>query len=236
MPEKQAYQLYIDRNPRCRMVRLRFEPDRMQLRVTVPERMTEREVAEIISRHRRWIENRAARAAEKQELSLRYRPVAGGVVPFLGRDYPVVSVNVAADYVGFGVTARMREDRIEVSSSDPETVKRELELFYLTRAEKILPERLSGMASENGVDFKSFKISDARGRWGSCSGNGRIRLSWRLVFFPMEIIDGVAAHELAHRRWMNHSADFYREWGRIYPDYLKVREFLTRAGDSYGFL
>ena len=48
-----------------------------------------------------------------------------------------------------------------------------------------------------------YALSSAATRWGSCSSDGKIRLNWRLIHFPMSIIDYVVAHELSHLREMN---------------------------------
>ena len=39
-----------------------------------------------------------------------------------------------------------------------------------------------------------------RSRWGSCSSEGRLNFSWRLVCAPPFALDYVAAHEVAHLR------------------------------------
>ena len=43
-------------------------------------------------------------------------------------------------------------------------------------------------------------------RWGSCSASGAIRYSWRLILAPPHLLRWFVAHEVAHRRHMNHGA------------------------------
>ncbi|HCZ15807.1 MAG TPA: M48 family peptidase, partial [Candidatus Accumulibacter sp.] len=50
-----------------------------------------------------------------------------------------------------------------------------------------------------------------------------IRLNWRLLHFPLAVVDYVVAHEVAHLREMNHSTAFWRHVERLCPDYKAQR-------------
>ncbi|ARU32385.1 hypothetical protein CAP31_12285 [Sulfuriferula sp. AH1] len=78
-----------------------------------------------------------------------------------------------------------------------------------------------------------LKLSSARTRWGSCTREGVIRLNWRLIQASTAEIDYVLAHELAHLRHMNHSASFWQELMRIYPDYQTSHNLLRMHGHRY---
>jgi predicted metal-dependent hydrolase len=56
--------------------------------------------------------------------------------------------------------------------------------------------------------------------------------SWRLIMAPPEVLDYVAAHEVAHLREMNHSPRFWDVVAGIYPDYERQRLWLRREGAS----
>ena len=55
-----------------------------------------------------------------------------------------------------------------------------------------------------GAAVRSVSIGDAGTRWGSCSSDGRIRLSWRLILAPPQVRRYVVAHEVAHLVHLNH--------------------------------
>lgn len=78
-----------------------------------------------------------------------------------------------------------------------------------------------------------LKLSDARTRWGSCTRDGVVRMNWRLIQASNVEIDYVLAHELAHLRHMNHSAGFWQELARIYPDYHVPHKLLRVHGHRY---
>ena len=60
----------------------------------------------------------------------------------------------------------------------------------------------------------------------------KIRLNWRLIHFPLPMIDYVVAHELAHLREMNHSARFWAVVASVYPDYDGAKAALRRRSQE----
>ena len=65
------------------------------------------------------------------------------------------------------------------------------------------------MAEELQVDISRISLRDTSSRWGSCSSNGTLCFSWRLVFAPLEVAEYVIAHEVAHLVELNHSPAFW---------------------------
>lgn len=50
---------------------------------------------------------------------------------------------------------------------------------------------------------------------------------------PLWIMDYVISHELAHRRHMNHSKDFWDECIRLFPRSLEARKWLRIHGSAF---
>ena len=126
------------------------------------------------------------------------------------------------------------EHRIEHDAQAPARVT----LIRLKRqAKQTMTERSEYMAQQLSVTFKQINIGDAKTRWGSCSSKRILNYSWRLIMAPPEIIDYVAAHEVAHLKEMNHSPAFWKLVKFIMPDYKLARKWLrTHAIDlaQYG--
>ena len=95
------------------------------------------------------------------------------------------------------------------------------------RAREILPERVAHYSSIMGVTPTHISINEARTRFGSCSEKGRINFSCRLARYPLEAIDYVVVHELAHLKFLNHSRQFWSFVEEILPDY-KARKGLLK--------
>jgi predicted metal-dependent hydrolase len=81
-----------------------------------------------------------------------------------------------------------------------------------------------------GRRFSAISLRDTRSRWGSCSSDGKLMYSWRLIMAPADVLDYVAAHEVAHLAEMNHSRAFWQTVDRLYPGFEAPRAWLRREG------
>jgi len=97
-------------------------------------------------------------------------------------------------------------------------------------------DRLAGASDDYaallGRPYARISLRDTRSRWGSCTSDGGLMYSWRLIMAPPEVLDYVAAHEVAHLQEMNHSAAFWAQVTRIYGDYAAPRRWLRRHGST----
>ena len=98
------------------------------------------------------------------------------------------------------------------------------------QAKAYLPGRVAHFAAALGVDYGRITIRAQRSRWGSCSSRGNLNFNCLLMLTTPEVIDSIVAHELCHRRHMDHSAAFYAELARVCPDHRACRAWLTEHG------
>ena len=108
-----------------------------------------------------------------------------------------------------------------------ESVRTCLNQLYLERAKKCLPpwvDKLNGLHFRHRVNRVSVK-SQAN-LLGSCSSRGNVNLNWRLLLAPLEVVDYVIIHELAHMAEMNHSPRFWRVVEGACPQYRQQRAWL----------
>ncbi len=118
--------------------------------------------------------------------------------------------------------------RAEAAAAAPLTSE---ELAALrAQAKTYLPERAAFYAARIGVDFGRITVRTQKTRWGSCSARGDLSFNCLLMLTPREVIDSVVVHELCHRRHMDHSAAFYAEVLRAFPDYRKWHGWLKENG------
>ena len=104
--------------------------------------------------------------------------------------------------------------------------------FFRAAARADFQERVAIHSQTLKVKPKSISIKDTKSRWGSCSSEGRLNFSWRLVCAPPFALDYVAAHEVAHLKEMNHSARFWRQVARALPEWEKARQWLQERGSA----
>lgn len=98
-----------------------------------------------------------------------------------------------------------------------------------------MAERVSYWVNKTGLQPKKVSASNAKTLWGSCSRNGSVRLSWRLICLPPAVFDYIIVHELVHLRHFDHSKAFWEEVNVIYPETPSVRRYLknVRAADLF---
>ena len=101
------------------------------------------------------------------------------------------------------------------------------------QARKIIRERVGYWAEKIGVTYGRIAIRLQSSRWGSCAANGNLNFNCLLVLMPPEVLDSVVVHELCHRRYMNHSKEFYAEIDQVFPDYKRWNKWLKDNGGIY---
>jgi predicted metal-dependent hydrolase len=100
------------------------------------------------------------------------------------------------------------------------------------RARDVFAERMPTYTARLGREPSRWGLSSARTRWGSCAPDGSIRLNWRLIHFPLAIVDYVIAHELAHLVHLNHGPRFWAKVESLMPDYREARQMLREYPDD----
>lgn len=102
----------------------------------------------------------------------------------------------------------------------------ELALWFKRQAVQYFRERADFWARQAGVSYRQIIVVNPEKRWGSCNHCDDIRLSWRLMFLPPDIIDYVIAHEICHVKQKNHAPVFWAEVAKIIPDWKQKRLIL----------
>jgi predicted metal-dependent hydrolase len=147
----------------------------------------------------------------------------GGQIPFLGR-----ALTIAA---GTGRAARAEGDQLLVPAN-PDMLGTRIEAFLKLQAKMRLRAASDKYANLLGTQYARLTIRDTRSRWGSCTSEGNLMYSWRLVMAPEAVLDYVAAHEVAHRLEMNHSDRFWAHVEDVCPDFEQHRAWLRTDGQE----
>lgn len=107
-----------------------------------------------------------------------------------------------------------------------ENARERLIKWLKANAKRIFSAVVGRRAEEMGADYRSLSVTSAKTRWGSCSYNNALNFSFRLLYAPIEVIDYVAVHELAHTFYKNHGGQFWTTVAKYVPDYKKKRAWL----------
>lgn len=103
--------------------------------------------------------------------------------------------------------------------------------FLKQSADNYIKKRVLQFSKIMDLYPKSIKITSAKTRFGSCSGDNRLCFSYILMLYPKEAVDYVIVHELAHIKEHNHSKRFYKLIEKYMPDYKKRIILLKKKPD-----
>ena len=215
---------------RSRRRTIGFYVDDTGLRVTAPRWVTLGEIETALASKERWILRKLVEwrehAQRRERLAVRWED--GGTVAYLGRDL-TMQVHAGAHAVALdGDTLRVGLP----AGAGAERLRDAVQAWLQSRALELFAERLPIYASRLGRAPSRWSLSSARTRWGSCAPDGAIRLNWRLVHFPLEIVDYVVVHELAHLKEMNHGPRFWAAVQSVLPGFEAARQRLKDFPDD----
>lgn len=99
-------------------------------------------------------------------------------------------------------------------------------------AMQVLSKELRALSQQTGMSFDALSIRDQKTRWGSCSSNKSISLSYKLIFLPPRLSRHVMIHELCHTLFLNHSEQFWSKVAEFDPAFRMHKRELRKV-DQY---
>lgn len=196
-------------NERAKRLTLRIVPGGDGLKVTTPGHVGDDEIEEFVTRNANWAAARIARLPEKIALK------PGAMIPFKGTEHKIVLSGKLR-----GVVKPTQDHDVPVLEipGTEETMGRKLVSWFKQEARRELDKCVMMHAQEIGVRPKQIRITDTTSRWGSCSSTRTLSFSWRVIMAPPEVLNYLAAHEVAHLVEMNHSDRFWALTRKLCPD------------------
>ncbi len=209
----------LEINPKARRLILRLDERHREAVAVAPSRRKLRDAASFASERVDWIADRLA------ELPVRTALVPGAEFTLRGQ-----LCQVSLDGPGRRANLIVGDPDILSVPGDAETTERRVERYLRKEARRDLEAAVARHCTSLGVKASAVSIKDTRSRWGSCTSDGRLSFSWRLILAPPDVLDYVAAHECSHLLEMNHSAAFWTHVERCCPDWQRLRGWLRREG------
>jgi hypothetical protein len=195
------------------------------LTVRAPLRTAEKSIREFIETHTEWVMRKQAEAlAALPPAPKQYIP--GERFMYLGNAYPLELVKGQKKPL-------LLEENFKLSEAVQDNARLAFERWYRAQARQVLTERVDRYARQYDFHYKRIGITSARTRWGSCSANGSLNFSWRLILAPLDAVDYVVVHELVHTVFHNHSKRFWKKVEAIMPDYKEHRKWLRKNGQQF---
>ena len=207
-------------NPRARRIVMRVHPATGEITVTAPARGGAGPALAFVRGETQWI------ARQLQRLPKPVALMPGAMVPFRGVGHLIR--HAAAR----GPAPVWTANGVIFVSGQAEHVSRRLTDFFKREARDLFAARALDYAARLGTRPGRISVRDTKSRWGSCSQDGSLSFSWRLILAPEYVRDYVVAHEVAHLKEMNHSARFWAHVKTLSPDVTRARQWLREHGRS----
>lgn len=219
LPEGVMLRLSV--NPRARRISLRIDARAGEAVAVAPLTNHLPQAVDFARSRTAWIAERLS--ARPQGLALQ----PGAVIPVHGQPRELVPTGGAG-----AARLGLREGRsVILSGGEGAAFSRRVESLLKRLARQALTERTEVHRLALGQAPVRLSIIDARTRWGSCSPHARtIRYSWRVIMAPPEVLDYLAAHEVAHLVHADHSPAYWAVVARLVGDHRPHRRWLREHG------
>lgn len=218
--EDKLVPLIVRENSKARRLTLRFRPETGgEIVLTIPRYHSKRQIIAFIEKSKPWLKKQVAKSITQTSY------MEGMVLPIFGQPYVLRHKPSKSFRSWWGDDHLLIHSPIEKFGS---AVQRSLHQV----AKKFLTERSTVYATQLEKSVNRVTLRDTRSRWGSCTVDGNLSYSWRLIFAPELVADYVCAHEVAHLVEMNHSSQFWEIVQNFCPNYKQHRNWLRQNGKT----
>lgn len=215
LPGQPPVALTLRRSARARRISLRISQLDGRVTLTMPNGIPEREALDFAHSKAEWI---------RSHLDAREPEHMVGA----GTEIPIEGIPVRIEQ-GQGRRIERSQGRVQVPA---DALQRRLQRYLKELARDRVVEASDYYAGVLGRSYSRITIRDTRSRWGSCSAQGALMFSWRLILAPPPVLRYVAAHEVAHLAEMNHSPAFWAQVERVHGPYEAPRRWLRDNGSG----
>ncbi len=203
-------------------INLKVKPNGVVI-LTAPTDSDERDIAYVLKKRAEWIDKKIAYFdAHRDSGEKEY--VSGENFQYLGRNYrlKVIESKVEGVKLQRGYLQVFVKDR-----ANTERKKRLLRIWYSEKATIHFKKAIEKYKPIVKQEIETIRIREMKTRWGSCNpAKGYINLNLKLIEKPIECIEYVVFHELAHLVHADHSAKFYNYLSLFMPDWEKRKSRL----------
>lgn len=204
---------------------------RLALRLNTQKRIFDLTIPQGLSLHKAYdfaLKNEAWMQAELAKLPKNIPFTNGQTIPLFGRS---TRITIEPHPTSSRTYITLKDDILHVQTKLEDPSQRITE-FLKAHASAHLSTLTQEKAAQIGKTVKDVKLRDTKSRWGSCSEDGRIMYSWRLIFAPPSALDYVVAHETAHLQHLDHSKQFWALCRSLSSNFLEGSQWMQEHGNS----
>jgi predicted metal-dependent hydrolase len=215
------------------------------LRVVTPWRFSWEKALHFINENEPWILEQQQKLVEHNKNAWQPAFKVGETFHLLGEQLIFSIVPTTTKKIFFSrsngkIYLHLPEKSFERSLNNEQVASldltKKLKKFYRSQAEILLVDRLELWAVQMNLPYKTVTFRSQKTRWGSCSSLGSISLNWKMVIAPLEVIDSILIHELAHLQHMNHSKKFWQLVELFAPTHKESTRWLRKHHHLFAWL
>jgi len=202
--------------------------DDARLIVRAPLNLPDYAIIKTVLKYENWIKKKKITIEAREQKFVPKNFVNGENFLYLGDDYQLEIVDNQPESLRFNNKFYLSRNALPVA--------REIFIaWYKHMAHLVISERTKLFAEINDLQYNKINITSAQKRWGSCSNNGNLNFTWRLVMAPVPVIDYVVIHELSHLKEKNHQEAFWNRVRTFMPDYKIYNDWLKEKSQFLRF-
>jgi predicted metal-dependent hydrolase len=217
LPGPPPVEVTLRRSARATRFSLRVSRLDGAVTLSLPLRAREQEALAFLQAQEGWLRSALARMPQNAQIGM------GTSLPVEGRRLHLAP--------GTGRSLRVEGEHLLVPG-DPAQAGARVQAWLKALARDRLVQASDHYAGRIGRSITRVTLRDTRSRWGSCTAEGALMYSWRLIMAPPDVLRYVAAHEVAHLVEMNHSDRFWAVVEGLYPGWQTQRAWLRSHGGA----
>ncbi|MAE51384.1 MAG: hypothetical protein CMH27_06210 [Micavibrio sp.] len=210
----------IKHSNRARRLALRLDPKERIINLVIPKGVSLRKAHDFAKYHETWI----TKALMELPPALPFDH--DRTIPILGADR---IINIDYDKARKTTDIKLTPTHLLVKTNKCDPSPR-IERFLKNLAREKLTEMAHAKATDINKPITAIRIGDTKSRWGSCSEDGKIAFSWRLIFAPTLAMDYVVAHEVAHLIHLHHKKSFWNLCRDLSIDFIEGEYWMRNHG------
>ena len=212
----QDYEITLERK-KIKHIYLSITPEG-EIRLRIPQAMTNRETDYFLETKRDWIEQKLAERKPLKSIEW----IDGEPIPLLGKTYRLKLTDSLLRL------PMLDGGEIFMQQLDPDVMNVQLDKFYRIHLQAYLDRRIVTLSQEMELSPSEWRIRKMKTRWGSCNSRaGRLWFNLELAKKDPELVDYVIVHELCHLIEPGHNQRFYWVLGQYLPDWSERKKRLN---------
>ncbi len=213
---------------RIKNIYIRVKPD-LNIYVTAPRRVSKKYIYELLEKRKDWIEDKKEEIKKKNIYDTNRKELkSGNEIFYLGKSYVLKVLKCKKENIIIAgrimyMYAAVKDDE----NRDAKTKQIVLDTWYKKEALKLFDSLIKKYSSIMGLEIDTFSVKKLKSKWGSCDVRKKhITLNLELMKYPIQAIEYIIIHELAHLVEANHSRKFYDVVSLYMPEWKKHKKIL----------